>query len=81
MAIHMCINGYAYIAAMDPLATALAKNLRLRLGTLTQQQFARKLGISQPTLARLEAGAQNTTLKTLSQIASALKCSACDLIR
>lgn len=65
---------------MDPLAAALAKNLRLHRGTMTQQQFARKLGISQATLARLENGAQNTTLKTLSQIAASLKCSACELI-
>lgn len=55
------------------LADALAKNLRTRRGDLTQEQFARKLGISRPTLTRLENGAQNTTIKTLDQIAKSLK--------
>ena len=55
------------------LADKLAKNLRARRGDLTQEQFARTLGISRPTLTRLENGAQNTTIKTLDQIAKSLK--------
>jgi transcriptional regulator with XRE-family HTH domain len=63
------------------LAATLATNLRNRRGDLTQEQFARKLGISRPTLTRLENGAQNTTIKTLDQIAKSLKCDAGDLLR
>jgi transcriptional regulator with XRE-family HTH domain len=63
------------------LADTLAKNLRTRRGGLTQEQFARKLGISRPTLTRLENGAQNTTIKTLDQIAKSLKVDVGDLFR
>ncbi|WP_303905973.1 helix-turn-helix domain-containing protein [Thiohalomonas denitrificans] len=63
------------------LAETLARNLRTRRGDLTQEQFARKLGISRPTLTRLESAAQNTTIKTLEQISRALKCDVCDLLR
>lgn len=41
---------------------------------LTQTQMARKLGISQPTLNRLESANQNTTLRTLGRLCQALKC-------
>ena len=63
------------------IANTLAKNLRARRGNLTQEQFARKLGISRPTLTRLENGAQNTTIKTLDQIAKSLRCDICELLR
>jgi transcriptional regulator with XRE-family HTH domain len=63
------------------LADRLANNLRARRGDLTQEQFARKLGISRPTLTRLENGAQNTTIKTLGQIAKSLKIDVGDLFR
>jgi len=63
------------------LADKLAKNLRARRGDLTQEQFARKLGISRPTLTRLENGAQNTTIKTLDQISKSLKVDVGDLFR
>lgn len=63
------------------LAEILAQNLRTRRGQLTQEAFARKLGISRPTLTRLESSAQNTTLSTLEQIAKALRCNVCDLLK
>ncbi|MBD3618632.1 MAG: helix-turn-helix transcriptional regulator [Chromatiales bacterium] len=59
----------------------LARNLRTRRGDLSQEVFARKLGISRATLTRLESAAQNTTIKTLEQIAKALKCDIGDLFR
>lgn len=59
----------------------LARNLRTRRGNLSQEVFARKLGISRATLTRLESAAQNTTIKTLEQIAKALKCDIGDLFR
>ena len=46
---------------------------------LTQPQMAKRLGISQPTLNRLENAGQNTTLKTLNQLCRALRCRAGDL--
>lgn len=63
------------------LADRLAKNLRARRGKLSQVDFARKLGISRATLTRLENGAQNTTLKTLDQIARSQRCDVGDLFK
>lgn len=62
------------------LAETLARNLRAKRGNLTQEQFARKLGVSRATLTRLESSSQNTTLSTLEQIARALRCSAEELL-
>jgi len=55
------------------LADKFAKNLRARRGELTQEVFARKLGVSCVTLTRLENCAQNTTLKILNQIIKNLR--------
>jgi DNA-binding XRE family transcriptional regulator len=63
------------------LAQLLAKNLRARRGDMTQEVFARKLGISRATLTRLESASQNTTINTLSQITKALKCDVGDLFK
>lgn len=56
------------------LAKLLSENLRVRRGNLTQEAFARKLGISRATLTRLENASQNTTIKTLEQISKTLRC-------
>jgi transcriptional regulator with XRE-family HTH domain len=56
------------------LSEKLARNLKARRGNLTQDEFARRLGISRATLNRLENASQNTTLKTLDQISSSLRC-------
>jgi transcriptional regulator with XRE-family HTH domain len=63
------------------LPESLAVNLRVLRGTQTQDAFARKLGISQATLTRLESAAQNTTIKTLGQIAKTLHCDVCELLK
>lgn len=63
------------------LVDILAKNIRALRGDKTQDAFARKLGISQATLARLESGAQNTTIKTLQQICKTLRCDIGELFR
>lgn len=63
------------------LAEILAQNLKARRAGLSQEAFARKLGISRPTLTRLESAAQNTTISTLEQIAKALRCHVCDLLK
>ena len=41
---------------------------------LSQTKMAKRLGISQPTVNRLENASQNTTLKTLNQLCRALRC-------
>lgn len=60
--------------SQETLEQKLANNLRKRRGQRTQGEYARKLGISRPTLNRLENAAQNTTLKTLNVIVNSLKC-------
>jgi DNA-binding XRE family transcriptional regulator len=58
--------------------TALARAVALRLTTyraehgLTQTQLARKLGMKQPAVARLEMGEQSPKIDTLVRIAEAL---------
>ncbi len=59
------------------LADAL-RSMRKEAG-LSQTEMARRLGISQPTLNRLETAGQNTTLRTLTQICRALQCEVGDL--
>ncbi len=63
------------------LAEILAENLKTRRGDLSREAFARKLGISRPTVSRLESAAQNTTLQTLDQIARALRCDVFELLK
>lgn len=63
------------------LAEILAQNLKSRRGDLTQEAFARVLKISRATLTRLENAEQNTTINTLEQIAKALRCNVCDLLK
>ena len=53
--------------------------LRKKRGDLTYAQFARKMGISDSTLHRLEMAEQNVTLKTIEQITQRLKCSVSDI--
>jgi DNA-binding Xre family transcriptional regulator len=61
------------------LADALATNLRARRGALTQEAFARKLGVSRATLTRLETAGQNVTLETLERICKRLRCDVAEL--
>jgi DNA-binding Xre family transcriptional regulator len=63
----------------DRLALQLGSFLRQKRGDLTLDQFAKKLGISDSTLHRMELGQQNVTLKTLEQITKRLKCSVADI--
>jgi DNA-binding XRE family transcriptional regulator len=58
------------------LARQLADSLRRMRDDagLTHAQMAKRLGISRPTYTRLENGAQNTTLKTLTRVCRAARC-------
>ena len=53
--------------------------LRKKRGDLTYAQFARKTGISDSTLHRLELAQQNVTLKTIEQLTQRLKCKVSDI--
>jgi transcriptional regulator with XRE-family HTH domain len=48
----------------------LAEFLRWKRGDQTFQQFARKIGLSDSTLQRIEMMQQNVTIDTLEQIAT-----------
>lgn len=65
------------------LARWLAETLqRLRHDErLTQAATARALGISQPTLNRLESASQNVTLRTIAQLCRVLQCEPGGLFR
>lgn len=67
------------LSVAQRLAKQLGVFLRRQRGDLTYQQFARKVGISDSTLHRLELGEQNVTLKTLEQICDRLKCRVADV--
>ncbi|WP_375207690.1 helix-turn-helix domain-containing protein [Hyphococcus sp.] len=58
----------------------LAENMRARRGALTQKAFARKVGVDQASVNRIELGEQNVTIDTLQTICDRLKCTAGDLL-
>ena len=62
---------------MAHLAEQLAQRLRELRGEMTQAEFARKLGVDQATLNRLELQKQNVTLSTLQTICDRLQCTLC----
>ena len=67
------------VVANKRLAKQLAAWLRKQRGDLTYMQFARKTGLSDSTLHRLELAEQNVTLDTLEQLCDRLKCSVSDI--
>ena len=75
----ICEQLSVFIYDLMGLSEKLARNLKKRRGDVPQGQYARKLGISRPTLNRLENAAQNTTISTLEKITKALKCDVGDL--
>lgn len=48
--------------------------LRQKRGGMPYREFARKLGISKSSVARLEMGEESITLKHLDQVLKRLKC-------
>ena len=67
--------------AKKRLAKQLAAYLRKQRGDLTFQQFARKTGISDSTLHRLELAEQNITLNTLENLCDRLKCPIAEIFK
>jgi transcriptional regulator with XRE-family HTH domain len=59
----------------------LGQFLRLRRGDMTYAQFARKLGLPQSTVYRLERGEQSITLRRLQQVLDRLKCDLSDIFQ
>lgn len=57
----------------------LAKGLIQLRGETSQNQFARKLGISNASLNRIENQQQNVSLATLEKFCRALRCDIADL--
>lgn len=58
----------------ESLDQKLARFLREQRGTQTFSQFARKLGVSESTLHRIENGQQSATLRRVQQFLRALHC-------
>ncbi len=65
---------------MGELARKLAKNIRKRRGNLSQMAFAKKLGVSDATVNRIENQAQNVTIDTLELLAKRLRIPVRDLL-
>jgi len=61
------------------LARCLARSLSRFRGKVSQNRFARQLGISNATLNRLENQVQNVSLATLEQLCRSLRCDISDL--
>jgi transcriptional regulator with XRE-family HTH domain len=59
----------------------LADFLKKKRGNQTFQQFARKMGLSDSTLQRIEMKEQNVTIDTLEHIANRLRCRVADIFR
>jgi DNA-binding Xre family transcriptional regulator len=57
----------------------LAEFLKKKRGDHTFQQFARKIGLSDSTLQRIEMMEQNVTLDTLQHIVNRLRCKVSDI--
>jgi transcriptional regulator with XRE-family HTH domain len=69
------------IAVRYRLRKQLADFLRKRRGDQTFQQFARKIGLSDSTLQRIEMMEQNVTIDTLEHIVNRLRCTISDIFR
>lgn len=77
-------NGLIYNPSMgkdqQTYRTKLATSLRELRGAQSQEVFARRLAISQSTLARIESEQQNVTIDMLESICKRLKCKLSNLI-
>ncbi len=53
--------------------------IRQRRGNMPQREFARRIGLAQSTIMRIENQEQNVTLKTLEQLCEAFRVEVADL--
>lgn len=85
---HKCTNAfYAYVhrsqwhfLGVVNLREKLAESLRARRGKMTQQAFARRVGLHQSSVNRIEQGLQNVTIDTLQVLCERLRCRASELL-
>lgn len=64
---------------MVHLRSRLAAFIRQKRGNIPQRVFARKMGLAQSTIMRIENEEQNVTLKTLEQLCKAFHVDVADL--
>jgi len=64
---------------MVHLRERLARFIRERRGDIPQREFARKIGVAQSTIMRIENLDQNVTIKTLESLCSAFHADIGDL--
>ena len=64
---------------MGQLRKRLAHRIRRLRGTMTQRDFARRLGISKSSLHRIEMSEQNVGIDMLERFCQRLKCDLNDL--
>ena len=77
---HMRIMVNAILHFVNEFRKTLADNIRAARGEMTQTAFARKVGVNQASINRIEQGLQNVTIDTLERLCRKLKCSAGDLL-
>lgn len=77
---HMRIMVNAILQFVNEFRKTLADNIRAARGEMTQTAFARKVGVNQATINRIEQGLQNVTIDTLERLCRKLKCSVGDLL-
>ena len=63
------------------ISARLSRNIRRLRGDLSQAAFAKKLGVSEATINRLESESQNTTINTLENICKGLKMDITELLK
>lgn len=70
------------VAQETPLHRTFCNNVKVRRQSLglTQHDVARKLGVSQPTYAAIEAGRREPGLETIARVAKALSISPAELL-
>jgi DNA-binding Xre family transcriptional regulator len=70
-----------FVGVRYQLRKQLAEFLKKKRGDQTFQQFARKIGLSDSTLQRIEMMDQNVTIDTLEYIVDRLRCKLSDIFR
>lgn len=73
------VHGFQYKPHMVHLRQRLAKFIKEKRGNSSQRDFARKIGVSQSTVMRIENREQNVTLTTLEQLCKYYRVDVADL--
>jgi DNA-binding Xre family transcriptional regulator len=76
----MCIIINGILQAMVDLHKNLSENMRKLRGDASQTAFAKKTGLNQASINRIELQQQNVTINTLQKLCERLKCKVGDLL-